>query len=50
MPVTGSGAIDDDSGGVTLEVTLPGGDLRYQGDGEGEAKVTGTFRGAPVEP
>ncbi|HYO42266.1 MAG TPA: alpha/beta fold hydrolase [Candidatus Limnocylindrales bacterium] len=50
MPVTGSGSIDDESGIVTLEVTLPDGSLRYEGDGAEEAEVTGTFRGAPVTP
>jgi pimeloyl-ACP methyl ester carboxylesterase len=50
VPVTGSGAITDESGLVTLEVTLPGGAMTYKGDGEGEAKVTGTFRGEPVKP
>ncbi len=50
VPVTGSGAIVDESGVVTLDVTLPGGALRYVGDGADEAKVTGTFRGEPVKP
>ncbi len=50
VPVTGTGAIDDESGVVTLKVTIPDGDLRYEGDGAADAKVTGTFRGAPVKP
>ncbi len=50
MPLSGSGSIDDDSGVVTLDVTLPGGSLRYTGDGAEDAKVTGTFRNAPVKP
>ena len=48
LPVTGSGAVDDESGLLTLEVTLPDGSLRYRGDPYGEATVTGTFRGEPV--
>ena len=31
-----------------LDVTLPGGDLRYTGDGAEEAEVTGTYRGETV--
>ena len=50
VPVTGSGAIADESGVVTLDVTLPGGAMRYVGDGAGEAKVTGAFRGEPIKP
>jgi hypothetical protein len=50
VPVTGSGSIDDESGVVRLEVTLPDGSLRYEGDGAEEAEVTGTFRGEAVAP
>ena len=48
LPISGTGGIDDESGVVTLDVTLPGGALTYTGDGEGAATVSGTFRGEPV--
>jgi hypothetical protein len=47
-PVTGDGSIDDDSGVVTLTVTLPDGSLRYRRDGNGADTVRGSFRGASV--
>lgn len=49
LPMTGTGAFDDDSGDLTLEVTLPDGKLEYRRSGEGELAVTGTFRGATVD-
>ncbi|MEI7745396.1 MAG: alpha/beta fold hydrolase, partial [Chloroflexota bacterium] len=48
VPVTGSGSIDGD-GNVTLAVTIPGGDLRYQDRASGTPAITGTFRGQPVK-
>jgi hypothetical protein len=48
MPVSGSGRIDDSTGGLTLDMTFPDGSLTYKSDGEGAATVTGTFHGAPV--
>jgi pimeloyl-ACP methyl ester carboxylesterase len=49
LPMTGTGAFDDESGDLTLEVTLPDGTLTYTRSGEGELRVTGTFRGAAVD-
>ncbi len=48
VPVTGSGSINDSTGTIRLRITLPGGELRYVGDGAGDATVTGTFRDQPV--
>jgi hypothetical protein len=48
LPVSGTGRIDDGTGGITLEITFPDGSLRYATDGEGGASVKGTFRGKPV--
>jgi pimeloyl-ACP methyl ester carboxylesterase len=45
LPMTGTGSFDDDSGGLTLELTLPDGrTLSYNRSGEGERHVTGTLR------
>ena len=49
LPVTGTGSINDDTGRVRLDVTIPDGSLHYRGDGYGTATVTGTFRGQPVK-
>ena len=49
MPLTGTGAIEDDSGGVTMTVTFPDGSLRYRAAGSGTERVTGTFRGRQVD-
>jgi pimeloyl-ACP methyl ester carboxylesterase len=49
MPVSGSGRIDDSTGGMTLDMTFPDGSLRYTSDGEGRTSVNGTFRGKPVD-
>jgi pimeloyl-ACP methyl ester carboxylesterase len=49
VPMTGTGGFDDESGDLTLEVTLPDGTLRYTRSGEGELRVTGTFRGETVD-
>ena len=49
LPMTGTGAFDDESGDLTLEVTLPVGTLTYTHSYEGELRVTGTFRGAKVD-
>ena len=48
VPITGTGSINDDTGRVRLDVTIPGGALHYRGDGYGTSTVTGTFRGRPV--
>ena len=48
LPVSGTGAVDDESGVVRLEVTFRDGALSYEGDGEEITALTGTFRGAPV--
>lgn len=50
VPVTGSGSIDDESGAIVLDVEIPNGRLRYEGDGADKATVTGTFRGERVAP
>jgi pimeloyl-ACP methyl ester carboxylesterase len=49
LPVTGSGAIDDESGGLEMTITIPDGTLTYSRDGDGNRSVTGTFRGKPVD-
>jgi hypothetical protein len=49
VPVTGSGAIDDETGGMTLEIEVPDGTLTYARDGDGNRRVTGTFRGETVD-
>jgi hypothetical protein len=48
MAVSGTGSIDDDSGVTKLDITLPGGSLRYTRDGDGKTTLTGTFRSTPV--
>jgi hypothetical protein len=48
LGLTGTGAIDDETGGLTLDVTTPVGGLTYERDGEGEQTVSGTFRGEPA--
>jgi hypothetical protein len=50
VPVTGSGSIDTESGEIVLDVAIPNGRLRYEGDGADKATVTGTFRGERVAP
>jgi pimeloyl-ACP methyl ester carboxylesterase len=45
---TGTGVVDDETGGLTLEVTVPDGALTYARDGEGEITVDGTFLGQEV--
>ena len=47
-PVTGTGSIDD-SGGITLKVTLPDGTLAYARDADGKVTISGTFRGKTVK-
>jgi hypothetical protein len=47
--VTGSGAIDDESGGLKMTITIPDGTLSYARDGDGNRSVTGTFRDKPVD-
>ena len=49
LAMTGSGAIDDENGGITLAVEIPDGSLDYARDGDGDLSVSGTFRGAPVD-
>jgi pimeloyl-ACP methyl ester carboxylesterase len=49
VALTGTGAIDDDSGDVTMTVTLPDGSLRYRAAGSGTERVTGTFRGREID-
>ena len=49
LPMTGTGAFDDDTGGLKLDVTIPDGTLKYTRSGEGKLHVTGTFRGASVD-
>ncbi|HEY8238612.1 MAG TPA: alpha/beta hydrolase [Candidatus Limnocylindrales bacterium] len=49
VAMTGSGAFDDDSGGLTLDVRFRDGVLRYTRSGDYELHVTGTFRGAKVD-
>ncbi len=49
VPITGTGSINDDTGRVRLDVTIPDGSLHYRGDGYGSATITGTFRGRPVK-
>ena len=44
-----TGAIDDDSGDVTMDVTFPDGSLRYRAKGSGEERVTGMFRDRKVD-
>ena len=48
MTVSGTGSIDDESGVTKLDITLPGGALRYTRDGDGKTTIKGTFRLAPV--
>jgi pimeloyl-ACP methyl ester carboxylesterase len=48
LPVSGTGTIVDESGAVSLDVTIPDGRLTYADDGGDAVTVTGTFRGAPV--
>ena len=50
MPLTGTGAIDTDSGDVTMALTFPDGSLRYRAPGSGTDRVTGTFRGRTGRP
>jgi hypothetical protein len=49
LPVTGSGFFDDESGGLTLDVSFQGGSLEYTRSGDYELQVTGTFRGEDVD-
>jgi hypothetical protein len=49
LPMTGTGSIDDDSGGLEMTIAVPDGTLTYARDGDGNRSVTGTFRGKPVE-
>jgi pimeloyl-ACP methyl ester carboxylesterase len=49
LPITGTGAIDDESGGLTMTITVPDGRLTYARDGDGNRSVSGTFRGKPVQ-
>ncbi len=49
LPMTGKGAIDDESGGLEMTITVPEGRLTYARDGDGNRRVSGTFRGKPVE-
>ena len=49
LPVTGTGAIDDESGGMKLTITVPDGSLTYARDGDGNRTVSGTFRGKAVD-
>ena len=49
LPMTGTGAFDDNSGDMTLDVTIPDGTLKYRHAFEGDLHVTGTFRGAKVD-
>ncbi len=48
MAVSGTGSIDDASGVTKLDITLPGGSLRYARDGDGKTALAGTFRSAPA--
>jgi hypothetical protein len=50
VPATGTGSIDDETGTVRLALELPLGTLRYVGDGAGDARVRGTYRGEAVSP
>jgi pimeloyl-ACP methyl ester carboxylesterase len=49
LPMTGAGVFDDESGDLTLDVTIPDGTLKYRHAFDGELHVTGTFRGASVD-
>jgi pimeloyl-ACP methyl ester carboxylesterase len=49
LAMTGTGAIDDETGGLTLEVEIPDGTLTYRRSGDGDLEVSGTFRGEPVD-
>jgi pimeloyl-ACP methyl ester carboxylesterase len=49
LPMTGKGAIDDESGGLEMTITVPEGRLAYARDGDGNRSVSGTFRGKPVD-
>jgi pimeloyl-ACP methyl ester carboxylesterase len=49
LSMTGTGAIDDETGGLTLKVEIPDGSLDYARDGDGNQSVSGTFRGSPVD-
>ncbi len=49
LPMTGTGAYDDETGGMSLEIRVLGGDLSYTRDGDGAVAVSGTFRGEPVD-
>ena len=46
--MTGSGLIDDDAGTFALNVTLPGGRLRYARNADDVRSVSGTYRGSRV--
>ncbi len=48
MAMTGTGAIDDETGGLAMKIDIPDGSLDYARDGDGNRSVRGTFRGAPV--
>jgi pimeloyl-ACP methyl ester carboxylesterase len=49
LAMTGSGAIDDETGGLVLDVLLADGELSYARDGDGRSTVTGTYRGEAVD-
>lgn len=49
LPMTGTGTIDDESGGLQLAIAVPDGTLTYARDGDGNRSVSGTFRGKPVD-
>jgi pimeloyl-ACP methyl ester carboxylesterase len=48
LPLTGSGSANDETGAFSLSLHLPGGNLRYLRDGDGNRAVTGAFRGSRV--
>jgi hypothetical protein len=50
--MTGTGAFDYDSGGLTLEVSVAGmlqGDLVYTRGGDGTTRVTGEYGGEAID-
>ena len=48
VPLTGTGR-SRDSGAVTMDLTLPDGELRYRMRPSGKDSVTGSFRGRKVD-
>lgn len=48
LPLTGTGATNDEAGTFELDVTGPGDTLHYERDGDGRTSVIGTFDGRRV--